>query len=137
MSEARIERVVGTLVEARPLPDSALYELVRVGVRRLMGEVIRVQGDVATIEVFEETTGLAVGEPVESSGGPLTAQLGPGLLGAVLDGVGRPLASLAEREGDFLAPGGEAPTLSAERRFRFQPRRAPGICGQPKPSRRR
>jgi V/A-type H+-transporting ATPase subunit A len=126
MSEPRIERVVGTLVEVRPLPDAALYELVRVGSRRLMGEVIRVQGDVATIEVFEETAGLSVGEPVEASGGPLTAQLGPGLLGAVLDGVGRPLAALAEREGDFLAAGGEAPTLSAERRFAFRPLRAAG-----------
>jgi V/A-type H+-transporting ATPase subunit A len=126
MSEACIERVVGTLVEARPLPDSALYELVRVGERRLMGEVIRIEGDVATIEVFEETAGLAVGEPVEPSGGPLTAQLGPGLLGSVLDGVGRPLVALAEQEGDFLVAGGEAPTLSAERRFRLRPRRAVG-----------
>jgi V/A-type H+-transporting ATPase subunit A len=126
MSEARIERVVGTLVEARPLPSSALYELVRVGLRRLMGEVIRIEGDVGTIEVFEETTGLAVGEPVEPTGGSLTAQLGPGLLGAVLDGVGRPLQTLAARQGDFLAPGGEAPTLSSEESWRFQALRAPG-----------
>jgi V/A-type H+-transporting ATPase subunit A len=126
MSEARIERVVGTLVEARPLPTSALYELARVGQRRLMGEVIRIEGDVGTIEVFEETTGLAVGEPVEPTGGPLTAQLGPGLLGAVLDGVGRPLQTLAARQGDFLAPGGEVPTLSSEQTWSFQPLRAPG-----------
>jgi V/A-type H+-transporting ATPase subunit A len=93
-----------------------------VGHRRLLGEVIRIEGDTATVEVFEETAGLAVGEPVETTGGPLEAELGPGLLGAVLDGVGRPLDRMAALQGDFLAPGGEAPALDAERLWDFEPR---------------
>ena len=91
----RIVRVAGSLVEAAPL-RAALYDLALVGTHRMLGEVIRQRGDVATLQVYEDTTGLAVGEPVESLGVALTAQLGPGLLGQVLDGVGRPLARLAE-----------------------------------------
>jgi V/A-type H+-transporting ATPase subunit A len=130
VSGARLTRVVGSLAEASPLPYASLHELVHLGDRRLMGEVIRIAGDTATIQVFEETTGLALGEPVDATGRPLTAQLGPGLLGSVLDGVGRPLAELAQRQGSFLAPGGEAPTLSRERRWRFAPERAAGEAVQ-------
>jgi V/A-type H+/Na+-transporting ATPase subunit A len=118
--------VVGSLAEARPMPDVSLYELVRVGEKRLLGEVIRIVGDAATIEVFEETSGLAVGDPVEATGGPLAVSLGPGLLGAVLDGVGRRLDVLAARDGDFLAPGGLSPTLDPERRWAFAPACRPG-----------
>jgi len=126
MTAPRITHVVGSLVEASPLPDTSLYELVRVGRRALMGEVIRIEGDVATLEVFEDTSGLAIGEPVEATGSPLTARLGPGLLGSVIDGVGRPLSLLAESQGDFLLPGGRAETLDATRRWDFTPLRAAG-----------
>jgi V/A-type H+-transporting ATPase subunit A len=126
MSAPRLTRVVGSIAEAAPLRDVSLYELVGVGERKLMGEVIRIEGDVATIEVFEETSGLAVGEPVQATGAPLTAHLGPGLLGSVLDGVGRPLDILAEREGDFLLPGGHAATLDPDARWRFEPALEPG-----------
>jgi len=126
MTEPRLTRIVGSLAEAIPFPEASLYELVRVGKRELMGEVIRVQGDVATIEVFEDTSGLAIGESVESTGGPLTAHLGPGLLGSVLDGVGRPLSLLADSQGDFLLPGGRAPTLGSEARWGFEPALQPG-----------
>ena len=129
MSEApRLVRVVGSLAEARPLPAAALYELVRVGEKKLLGEVIRISGDTATIAIFEETAGLALGERVEATGRPLSAELGPGLLGSVLDGVGRPLERLAAAQGDFLAPGAEAPTLPRERRYAFSPALAPGAC---------
>ena len=101
---ARIIRVAGSLVEAAPL-HGALYELAFVGKRRLLGEIIKQRGDVCTLQVYESTTGLAVGEPVEHTGVSLTAQLGPGLLGAVLDGIGRPLERVAEATGDFIAPG--------------------------------
>jgi V/A-type H+-transporting ATPase subunit A len=121
MSEPRLVRVVGSLAEARPLAGTSLYERVRVGQGRLLGEVIRIEGDTATIEVFEETAGLAVGEPVETTGAPLEAQLGPGLLGSVLDGVGRPLERLAAVQGDFLAPGGDAPTLDPDAVWEFRP----------------
>ena len=126
MSGARILRISGALTEAAPLPSVALYELVRVGTRGLLGEVIRVTGTRATIQVYEDTTGLQLGEPVVPTGESLTIHLGPGLLGAVLDGVGRPLASLAQQAGDFIAPGIAAPTLDAAQRWEFTATAAPG-----------
>ena len=121
MSDARILRISGSLALVAPLPEAALYELVRVGARGLVGEVIRVAGDVATVQVYEDTAGLEVGESVASTGRPLTIHLGPGLLGTVLDGVGRPLGRIAERVGDFIEPGVVAPTLDPARRWRFAP----------------
>jgi len=118
---ARVVRAAGALVEATPLPRAALYEIVRVGHRRLLGEVIRVRGETATVQVFEDTTGLALEEPVEATGAPLQAELGPGLLGSVLDGTGRPLSRLADREGNFLSTGTVAPTLDRSRRWVFTP----------------
>ena len=81
MTDARIIRVAGAIAEAQPLGDVALYELVEVGERRLLGEVIRIQDDVATIQVFEETSGLGLQEPVRRTGSSLMTRLGPGLLG--------------------------------------------------------
>ena len=126
MSAPTLTRVTGALAEARPLPQAALYELARVGRRRLLGEVIRVSGDRATLQVYEDTAGLAAGEPVEPTGGPLTAQLGPGLLGSIVDGVGRPLRRLAEVMGDFILPGTAVETLDPELRWHFAPTRRPG-----------
>jgi V/A-type H+/Na+-transporting ATPase subunit A len=118
---ARILSLSGSLAEVAPLPDAALYELARVGSRGLLGEVVRVAGDAATVQVYEDTTGLQVGEPVAATGRPLTLHLGPGLLGSVLDGVGRPLGRLAELTGDFLQPGVTTPTLDATRQWTFVP----------------
>jgi V/A-type H+/Na+-transporting ATPase subunit A len=118
---ARIVRVSGALAEAAPIPGAKLYELVRVGTRGLLGEIIRVTGERATIQVYEDTAGLRLGEPVAGTGQSLTIHLGPGLLGAVLDGVGRPLAMLARESGDFIAPGIAAPTLDAAARWEFTP----------------
>jgi V/A-type H+-transporting ATPase subunit A len=103
-----------------------LYELVRVGSRGLLGEVIKVTGDRATVQVYEDTAGLQLGEPIARTGQSLTIHLGPGLLGAVLDGVGRPLASIAAQAGDFIAPGIAAPTLDATHRWEFAPSIRPG-----------
>ena len=126
MTDARIIRVAGAIAEARPLGDAALYELVEVGVLRLLGEVIRIQADVATIQVFEETSGLGLHEPVRRTGSSLMTQLGPGLLGSIIDGVGRPLQGLAERSGDFMAPGMTLPTLDPDARWSFAPTIEPG-----------
>ena len=126
---AALTRITGTLAEARPLRDASLYELVRVGDRGLLGEVIRFSDDTATLQIFEDTTGLAVGARVLATGASLTAELGPGLLGQILDGVGRPLAQL---EGDFIAAGAAAATLPRTRRWQFEPRVHPGdrvACG--------
>jgi V/A-type H+-transporting ATPase subunit A len=125
MSSARIVRVAGALVEAAPL-QAGLYELAHVGERRLLGEIVRQQGELATIQVYEETTGLRLGEPVEATGRTLTAQLGPGLLGAVLDGIGRPLARVAEATGDFIAPGVMASSLDPSQHWSFQTSRKAG-----------
>jgi V/A-type H+/Na+-transporting ATPase subunit A len=130
MTTPRVVRAAGSLVEVRPLGDVSLYELVRVGERGLLGEVVRISDDVATVQVYEETGGLRVGEPVVPSGHTLTLPLGPGLLGSVLDGVGRPLPQLAAR-GAFITPGLTAPTLDASRRWEFRADRRPGTPLEP------
>ncbi|HEX9892972.1 MAG TPA: hypothetical protein VGA78_03565, partial [Gemmatimonadales bacterium] len=121
MTPAVVVRAAGALVEAAPLRQAALNEIVRVGPRQLLGEVIRLDGDCATVQVFEETSGLALDAPVLPTGAPLLAELGPGLLGSVLDGIGRPLELLARREGGFIGAGTTAPTLDRERRWAFAP----------------
>jgi len=126
MSDGRITRIVGSLARARGMRDALLNELVGVGEANLLAEVLRVAGDEATLQVFEETSGLALGEPVRRLGLPLAVDLGPGLLGSVIDGIGRPLATLAARGGDFIQAGASAPTIDPARRFVFRPSRAPG-----------
>ncbi|MDX1647328.1 MAG: V-type ATP synthase subunit A [Longimicrobiales bacterium] len=125
-TDATIHRIAGSLVEAGPLPGAGLYELARVGERGLFGEIVRTRGDVATIQVYEETQGLRLGEPVATSGAPLTAELGPGLLGAVLDGVGRPLGSMGSPEEVFVRPGLDRATLDPAATWSFTPERQPG-----------
>ena len=120
MSSATIVRIAGAIVEAQPMANVALYELAYVGEGRLLSEVIRVRGDTAMLQVFEDTTGLQLGEPVTPTGSPLSAQLGPGLLGGLLDGVGRPLAVIAQSSGDFVPAGVAAPTLDPARRWNFE-----------------
>jgi V/A-type H+-transporting ATPase subunit A len=127
----RLVRVSGALAEARPLGQASLYELVRVGERGLLGEVVRLAGDTATVQVYEETSGLRIGEPVRPTGRTLTVPLGPGLLGAVLDGVGRPLGALAAKAGDFIEPGLAAPTLDPAKGWVFVPMARPGDRVEP------
>jgi|KBSSwiStaDraftv2_1062776.scaffolds.fasta_scaffold00356_32 V/A-type H+-transporting ATPase subunit A len=119
--QGRLVRVVGALAEAGGLTGVALNELVRVGQRKLLAEVLRVTGETATLQVFEETSGLRVGEPVVREGLPLAIELGPGLLGSVIDGIGRPLGRLADSIGQFIQAGATVPTLDRNRRFRFTP----------------
>ena len=123
---ARVRRISGSLVEVAPLPMAALYELVRVGDADLLGEVVRVRGDVATTQVYEETRGLRIGEPVERAGRPLSASLGPGLLGSVLDGVGRPLRKVAAAGDIFMRPGAQGSTLDPAQLWSFEARVRPG-----------
>ncbi|HUL70936.1 MAG TPA: V-type ATP synthase subunit A [Gemmatimonadales bacterium] len=130
-SRPLLTRVSGSLAEARPMPGAALYELARVGNHGLLGEVIRVQGETATLQVYEDTTGLATGEPVEPTGAALAVELGPGLLGAILDGVGRPLGRIAEQTGNFIQPGASAETLEATTRWTFRPVAKPGETVEP------
>jgi V/A-type H+/Na+-transporting ATPase subunit A len=121
-------RVAGALAEARPLREAFLYEMVHVGARQLLGEVIRVDGDTATLQVYEDTQGLALGEPVRRTRSALTAQLGPGLIGSVVDGIGRPLHRIAASTGNFLAAGVAAETLDPDTRWSFTPMAQPGAA---------
>ncbi len=117
-------RVAGPVVVATGLRDARLYNVVQVGEERLPGEVIRLDGERVTIQVYEETSGLRVGEPVEDTGAPLQVELGPGLLGGIYDGTQRPLPEMAAKDGDpFGAPtigrGISVPALNREKRWDF------------------
>jgi len=118
--------VAGPVVEAKHVLGAQMYELVRVGELGLIGEIIKVEGENATIQVYEETTGLRPGERVECTGGPLSAELGPGLLGNIFDGVQRPLTAIEARIGPFVRRGISAPALDRERKWHFVPALKPG-----------
>jgi V/A-type H+/Na+-transporting ATPase subunit A len=123
----RIVRASGPVVQVAGLGSPAVGEVVRVGSTRLLGEVLSLSGALATVEVHEETTGVRVGDPVEVTGAPLRAELGPGLLGATFDGLQRPLSALRARaDGSRLRPGLELPALDRERRWAFTPARGVG-----------
>ena len=123
---ARVVWAAGPVVRARGLADVTPGEAVRVGPRRLLGEVRSVSGPVATLEVYEDTAGLQIGDPVEGGGRPLLVQLGPGLLGSVYDGLQRPLDALDAAGTWRLGPGLEADPLDRSRRWPFTPARAVG-----------
>lgn len=115
----RIMRIAGPVVGAEGLEEVRLFDVVRVGEMGLVGEVIRLAGEVTTIQVYEETYGIRVGEPVYSTGFPLVAQLGPGLLGRVYDGLQRPLEELAGLTGDFIRRGVSASALAEDIVWQF------------------
>jgi V/A-type H+-transporting ATPase subunit A len=117
-----IVRIAGPVVVAKGLSGVRLYDVVYVGQLGLVGEVIRLANDLATIQVYEDTSGLRVGEPVVSSGGPFLVELGPGLLSSIFDGVQRPLPTLRQQQGDFIARGGTAPALDRQKVWNFEPR---------------
>ena len=117
----RIVKVSGPLVIASGMAGCRMFDVVRVGENRLIGEVIELKGDTASIQVYEETSGVGPGEPVVSTGVPLSVELGPGLIGSFFDGIQRPLNALAEMAGDFIARGLEAPGLDREKKWHFVP----------------
>lgn len=121
-----LTRIAGPVVVARQLPDVAMYDVVRVGQAGLVGEVIRLAHGDATIQVYEDTGGVCVGEPVEDTGGPLMVELGPGLLGGVFDGIQRPLDVLLREQGPFMSRAAAAPALDRTRRWQFVAQTAVG-----------
>lgn len=121
MKEGKIVKVSGPLVVAEGIPNARMYDVVRVSKERLIGEIIELRGDRASIQVYEETTGLGPGDPVYSTGAPLSVELGPGLIEAVYDGIQRPLDAIAER-GDRIARGIDLPGLRRDKKWRFEPR---------------
>ncbi|MDD3926028.1 MAG: V-type ATP synthase subunit A [bacterium] len=120
-AQGEITKVSGPLVVAGGMKDARMYDVVRVGAERLIGEIIEIRGDAASIQVYEETSGLGPGDPVYATGAPLSVELGPGLLESIYDGIQRPLNVLAARAGSTLKRGVEAPGLDPERLWEFRP----------------
>ncbi len=121
MIEGKIIRVSGPVVEARGMKGAKMYDVVRVGDENLIGEIIRLNQDMATIQVYEETTGLKPGEKVVSTGNPLSAELGPGLITSIFDGIQRPLVQIKESVGDFITRGVDVPALDRKKKWDFKP----------------
>ncbi len=117
----KIERVAGPVVVASSMLGARMYELVKVGAAGLIGEIIRVQADTATIQVYEETTGIKPGEIVERTGAPLSVELGPGLINQFFDGTQRPLPILQTKGGAFIHRGITAPPLDRGKKWEFTP----------------
>ncbi len=121
MSKGTIKKVAGPLVIAEGMRDANMFDVVRVSEQRLIGEIIEIHGDKASVQVYEETSGLGPGEPVESTGAPLSVELGPGLIGSIFDGIQRPLVEIMEASGSDLQRGIEIPSLSRSKKWNFIP----------------
>ncbi len=126
MSKGTIQKVAGPLVVAAGMRDANMFDVVRVSDERLIGEIIEMHGDRASIQVYEETAGLAPGAPVESTGAPLSVELGPGLIQSIFDGIQRPLAEIMRQAGPNLRRGVEVPSLNREKKWHFTPTAAVG-----------
>jgi ATP synthase alpha/beta chain, C terminal domain./ATP synthase alpha/beta family, nucleotide-binding domain./ATP synthase alpha/beta family, beta-barrel domain. len=121
MSNGTVRKVAGPLVVAEGMQNANMFDVVRVGKQRLIGEIIEIHGDQASIQVYEETAGLGPGAPVESTGEPLSVELGPGLIGSIFDGIQRPLVNIMEAIGTNLERGIEIPALNREKKWHFVP----------------
>lgn len=116
-----VSRISGPVVLSERLRGSRMYDVVKVGDQELNGEIIRLDGDQAVIQVYEDTTGLKVGEEVVNTGLPLSVELGPGLLSSIYDGIQRPLPLLAEKSGSFISRGVRLPGISRDALWEFRP----------------
>ena len=124
--QGHILKVSGPLVVAGGMAEVKLFDVVRVSNRRLIGEVIELRGDKASIQVYEETSGLGPGDPVESTGLPLSVELGPGLIESIFDGIQRPLTDIRQKTGDRITRGVEVSALNREKKWDFVPLVKPG-----------
>ena len=121
MSTGVIKKVAGPLVIASGMRDANMFDVVRVSNQRLIGEIIEIHGDEASIQVYEETSGLGPGEPVESMGVPMSVELGPGLITSIYDGIQRPLDDIMKVSGNSLKRGVEVPSLKRDLKWEFVP----------------
>ncbi|GAA0674553.1 MULTISPECIES: V-type ATP synthase subunit A [Clostridium] len=126
MKVGKIVKVSGPLVVAEGMDEANVYDVVKVSDRRLIGEIIEMRGDKASIQVYEETTSVGPGEPVYSTGEPLSVELGPGLLEAMFDGIQRPLEEFQKIAGNFLERGIEVTPLNREKKWHFVPTKKVG-----------
>lgn len=134
MSGPQVTRVCGPVVSASGMAGARMYELVRVGELGLVGEVVRLLGDSATLQVYEDTTMLKPGAPVTLTGEPLSVWLGPGLIGSIFDGIQRPLPAIQAQSGAWIRRGEKVDPLDTLRRWPFEPLVQPGqeiVAGQP------
>jgi V/A-type H+-transporting ATPase subunit A len=121
MNEAKIVKVSGPLVVAGGCLGAKMFDMVRVGEKKLIGEIVELKGDQAFIQVYEETSGIGPGEPVLLTREPLSVELGPGLIGSIYDGIQRPLDALRKASGDFISRGVEMGGLDLAKRWHFSP----------------
>ncbi|GAA0794144.1 V-type ATP synthase subunit A [Clostridium sp. AF19-22AC] len=126
MSTGIIKKVAGPLVIAEGMRDANMFDVVRVSNQRLIGEIIEIHGDEASIQVYEETSGLGPGEPVESMNVPMSVELGPGLISSIYDGIQRPLDDIMKISGNNLKRGVEVPSLKRDLKWEFVPVKAVG-----------
>ncbi len=122
MGVGRIIKVSGPLVVAEGMQESKMYDVVRVSDERLIGEIIELHGDKASIQVYEETGGIGPGEPVYLTGAPLSVELGPGLIESIYDGIQRPLDVIEAQVGNYITRGVEANALDREKKWDFVPK---------------
>ena len=124
--------ISGPMISASGMLGVGMGEILRVGKLKLMGEVIRIDNDTVFAQVFEDTGGMYLGEPVVATGLPLSVELGPGLLGSTFDGIQRPLITLQKASGDFIDRGLTAVALDRDKRWKFTPVAKTGdkvVCG--------
>jgi len=126
-----IIKIAGPAVIAHGMLGARMYDIVRVGQEGLLGEIIRLDGNSAFVQVYEDTSGLHLGEPVESTGNPLTVELGPGLLTGIFDGILRPLVAVRKQKGDFIARGAVVEALDRQRKWAFEPTVKSGASVKP------
>ena len=121
MATGKILKVSGPLVIAEGMRDANMFDVVRVSDKRLIGEIIEMHGDRASVQVYEETSGLGTGEPVVSTGEPMSVELGPGLIGSIFDGIQRPLDDIMRVSGNNIARGVEVASLKRDKTWKFTP----------------
>ena len=121
MKVGKILKVSGPLVVAEGMDEANIFDVVKVSDKQLIGEIIEMRGDRASIQVYEDTSGLGPGEPVYSTGEPLSVELGPGLLEAIFDGIQRPLDVVKEHAGDFITKGVSVASISRDKKWKFEP----------------
>ena len=119
MAKGIIKKVAGPLVIAEGMKECNMYDVVRVGEQHLIGEIIEMHGDKASVQVYEETSGLGPGTPVVTTGMPLSVELGPGLIGSIFDGIQRPLDDIMKAAGNNLRRGVEVPSLKRDKKWEF------------------
>ena len=121
MITGNIIKIAGPVIVGNGMKGTQMYEMVKVGNDKLIGEIIELEGDTATIQVYEETAGMKPGEPIESTGGPLSVELGPGIIGSIFDGIQRPLEKIKVLTGDYLQRGVSVPSLDKDKKWTFKP----------------